>query len=150
MKGTRQAEILRIIAEMEIETQEQLLEELSVRGIQTTQATISRDIKQLHVVKVLSDQGFYHYAVSEDRETLNQEERLRKIFRQCVVSFDFAQNIVVVNTMPGLASAAAAALDGMDRPDMMGSLAGDDTVILIMRTTEAAEQFCQDIHTMLQ
>ncbi|MCD8331981.1 MAG: arginine repressor [Oscillospiraceae bacterium] len=150
MKETRQAEILRIIAEMEIETQEQLLEELSRRGIQTTQATVSRDIKQLHIVKILSDQGFYHYAVSENRETLNQEERLRKIFRQCVISFDFAQNIVVVNTMPGLASAAAAALDGMNRPDMMGSLAGDDTAILIMRTTEAAERFCQDIHTMLQ
>ncbi len=150
MKESRQAEIIHIITEMEIETQEQLLEELSRRGFQTTQATISRDMKQLHISKVLSERGIYYYAASDGREAEDREERLRKIFRQCVVSFDFAQNIVVINTMPGLASAAAAALDGMDRPDMMGSLAGDDTAILIMRTTEAAEGFCQDIHTMLQ
>ena len=150
MKESRQAEIIHIITEMEIETQEQLLEELSRRGFQTTQATISRDMKQLHISKVLSGRGIHYYAASDGREAEDREERLRKIFRQCVVSFDFAQNIVVINTMPGLASAAAAALDGMDRPDMMGSLAGDDTAILIMRTTEAAEGFCQDIHTMLQ
>lgn len=150
MKGTRQTEILRIITNAEIETQEQLLEELAKRGIQTTQATISRDIKQLHILKVLTDRGTYHYAVPGEKETLDMGERLRTIFRQCVISFDFAQNIVVINTMPGLASAAAAALDGMERPDMIGSLAGDDTAILIMRTTEAAERFCQDIHAMLQ
>ena len=71
-------------------------------------------------------------------------------FRECVTSFDVAQNIVVINTMPGLASAAAAALDGMEIPSMVGSLAGDDTAILIMRTNEAAEEFCDKIHEMLK
>lgn len=150
MKGTRQAEILRIISEVEVETQEQLLDELSRRGIHATQATISRDIKQLHLIKELTGQGTYKYVVSDRKTSLNFAERLRTIFRESITSFDVAQNIVVINTMPGLASAAAAALDSMDIPNMVGSLAGDDTAILIMRTNEAAEKFCQNIHEMLK
>ena len=150
MKGMRQAEILRIISEVDVETQEQLLDELSKRGIKATQATISRDIKQLHLVKEPARQGAYNYVESNQKAGINFAERLRTIFRECVTSFDYAQNIVVINTMPGLASAAAAALDGMDIPHMVGSLAGDDTAILIMRTTEAAEEFCQEIHEMLK
>lgn len=150
MKGTRQAEILRIIAEMEVETQEQLLDELARRGIHATQATISRDIKQLHLIKELTGRGAYKYVISDRKTSLNFAERLRTIFRECVTSFDYAQNIVVINTMPGLASAAGAALDGMEIPHMVGSLAGDDTAILIMRTNEAAEEFCQKIHEMLK
>jgi transcriptional regulator of arginine metabolism len=150
MKGTRQAEILRIIDEVEVETQEQLLDELSRHGIHATQATISRDIKQLHIIKELTGKGTYKYVVSNQRTSLNFAERLRTIFRECVTSLDFAQNIVVINTMPGLASAAAAALDNMELPDMVGSLAGDDTAILIMRTTQAAEEFCQNIHEMMK
>lgn len=150
MKGTRQSEILRIISEVEVETQEQLLDELSKRGIKATQATISRDIKQLHLIKELAGQGTYKYVVSNRRTSLNYAERLRTIFRECVTSYDVAQNIVVVNTMPGLASAAAAAIDGMEIPDMVGSLAGDDTAILIMRTNAAADEFCTTIHEMLK
>ena len=150
MKGARQAEILRIIAEVEVETQEQLLDELAKRGIRATQATVSRDIKQLHLIKELTGQGAYKYVMSERRDSLNFAERLRTIFREGVTSFDVAQNIVVINTMPGLASAAAAALDGMEIPDMVGSLAGDDTAILIMRDSEKAEAFCDEIHKMLQ
>ena len=149
MKEKRQAEILRIIAQVEVETQEQLLEELAKHGINATQATISRDIKQLHLIKELTTHGTYKYVVSDRKTSLNYAERLRTIFRECVVSYDFAQNIVVINTMPGLAPAAGAALDGMEIPDMVGSLAGDDTAILIMRTNESAATFCQNIHEML-
>lgn len=150
MKGTRQSEILRIIGEVEVETQEQLLEELSKREIRATQATISRDIKQLHLIKELTGHGTYKYVVSDRKTSMNYAERLRTIFRECVTSYDVAQNIVVINTMPGLASAAAAALDGMEIPDMVGSLAGDDTAILIMRTNDAADEFCTTIHEMLK
>lgn len=150
MKGTRQAEILRIISEVEVETQEQLLDELSKRGIRATQATISRDIKQLHLIKELGGHGEYKYVVSNRKASMNFAERLRTIFRECVISYDVAQNIVVINTMPGLASAAAAALDGMEIPEMVGSLAGDDTAILIMRTNEDADGFCKNIHEMLK
>ena len=150
MKSKRQQEILRIIGEKEIETQDQLLSELRVRGVQSTQATISRDIKELHLVKELTGYGVYKYAVSERKTSLNFAGRLRTIFKEGVTSFDLAQNIVVIKTMPGLASAACAALDGMDIPDMVGSLAGDDTAILIMRTNEAAVAFCDEIHKMLK
>lgn len=150
MKSKRQTEILHIIETVDVETQDQLLAELRARGIDSTQATISRDIKELHLIKELTGYGTYKYVVSERRLSLNFAGRLRNIFKEGVTSFDLAQNIVVVKTMPGLAAAAGAALDGMEIPDMVGSLAGDDTVILIMRTNEAAAEFCTEIHTMLK
>lgn len=150
MKSKRQKEILRIIAEMDVETQDQLLEQLKADGIASTQATISRDIKELHLVKELTKDGIYKYVVSERKSSLNFAERLLTIFREGVTSFDVAQNIVVVKTMPGLAAAAGAALDGMEIPDIVGSLAGDDTVVIIMRTSESASEFCAEIHNLLK
>ena len=150
MKSKRQEEILRIIDEVDVETQDQLLEQLRLRGVTSTQATISRDIKELHLIKELTGYGTYKYVVSERKTSLNFAGRLRTIFKEGVTSFDMAQNIVVVKTMPGLASAACAAVDGMEIPDLVGSLAGDDTALLIMRTNEAAAEFCNEIHKMLK
>lgn len=150
MKSKRQEEILRIIEEVDVETQDQLLEQLRLRGVTSTQATISRDIKELHLIKELTGYGTYKYVVSERKTSLNFAGRLRTIFKEGVTSFDMAQNIVVVKTMPGLASAACAAVDGMEIPDLVGSLAGDDTALLIMRTNEAAAEFCNEIHKMLK
>lgn len=150
MKSKRQQEILRIIEDRDVETQDQLLSELKSRGMQATQATISRDIKELHLVKELTGYGTYKYAVSERKASLNHAGRLRTIFKEGVTSFDLAQNIVVLRTMPGLASAACAAIDGMEIANLVGSLAGDDTAILIMRTNEAAQEFCNEIHKMLK
>ena len=150
MKGKRQQEIIRIIEEHDVETQDQLLAELRERGVQSTQATISRDIKELHLIKELTGFGTYRYAVSERKVSLNLAGRLRTIFKEGVTSFDVAQNIVVLKTMPGRASAAAAAIDGMEIADLVGSLAGDDTAILIMRTNESAIEFCDEIHKMLK
>lgn len=149
MKAKRQQEILRIIGEQDVETQEQLLAELKAQGMESTQATISRDIKELHLVKELTGYGAYKYAVSERKVSLNFAGRLRTIFKEGVTSFDAAQNIVVLKTMPGLASAAGAAIDGMEISDLVGSLAGDDTVVLILRTNEAAITFCNEVHKML-
>ena len=149
MKSKRQQEILDIVAQRDIETQEQLLDALKERGVSTTQATISRDIKQLHLVKELTAGGIYKYAVSQRKTALNNVGRLQTIFRQGVTSYDMAQNILVLRTMPGLASAAAAAIDAMEIPELVGSLAGDDTVILIMRTNGSAEEFCEEIREML-
>lgn len=149
MKNDRQAMILEIIGQENIETQEQLLTRLQARGFRCTQATISRDIKQLHLMKEPVGQGVYKYAVSGNRTTLNVAAKLRTIFRECIVSIDYAQNIVVVKTMPGLANGACSALDNMDMNDIVGSLAGDDTALLVMRNTEAAELLCQEIKDML-
>ena len=149
MKRARQAEILNIIQAVDVETKEQLLDELKARGFSATQATISRDIKELRLVKELSGGG-YRYASSERKGLADSDARLRNIFKEGVTSVDRAQNIVVVRTMPGLASAACSALDSMEIPGMVGSLAGDDTGILIMRDNDAAERFNQEVHKLLK
>ena len=149
MKNQRQEYLLQIIAEETVETQEQLLERLQERGIRSTQATISRDIKELHLIKEPVGHGVYKYAVSGNRTRLNFAEKLRTIFRESITSIDSAQNIVVIKTMPGLAPAAASALDNMDLSDIVGSLAGDDTAFLLMRDTESAASFCEEIKDML-
>ena len=150
MKNDRQSMILEIISQENIETQEQLLVRLQERGITSTQATISRDIKELHLVKERTARGTYKYVVSLHRGRTDLANRLQTIFRESVTSFDMAQNLIVLKTMPGLANAAAAALDGMDIPNMVGSIAGDDTAVLIMRSNEYAEQFCHEIRLMLK
>ena len=150
MKNARQEEIVKIIQSMEIETQDQLLEVLRSRGFSTTQATISRDIKELRMVKELTGSGGYRYAMADRKSSAASDTRLRNIFKEGVVSAEVAQNIVVVRTMPGLASAACSALDGMEIEGMVGSLAGDDTGILIMRDNASAQQFVGEIHKLLK
>lgn len=149
MKNDRQAIILDLIAKQDIETQNQMMEALAARGVRSTQATISRDIKELRLVKEAAPNGGYRY-VSPMRE--NRQEhlpRLHKIFRESVVSCDTAQNLVVIRTLPGLASAAASALDSTEIPNMVGTLAGDDTVFLAMRTADDAVAFCREIEEMV-
>ena len=150
MKNIRQREIMNIVQSMDIDTQEQLLAELRARGFTTTQATISRDIKELRLVKELTGSGSYRYTLSERKTSSASDTRLRNIFKEGVVSVDVAQNIVVVRTMPGLASAACSALDAMDIDGMVGSLAGDDTGILIMRDNTSAQRFSSEVHKLLR
>ncbi len=149
MKNDRQEKLLQIISEENIETQEQLLQRLEARGVRSTQATISRDIKQLHLIKEPTGFGTYRYAVSTHRTRLNFAEKLRNIFRECVLSVDYAQNLVIVKTMAGLASAAASALDGMENEEIVGSIAGDDTVLVVLRDTESAADFCAQMREQL-
>ncbi|MBD5151689.1 MAG: arginine repressor [Oscillibacter sp.] len=150
MKNDRQRRILEIVEREPIDTQELLQQRLLEQGISCTQATISRDIKQLHLIKEPIGQGRYRYTVSSQRNRLNVADKLRSIFRESIVSVDYAQNIIVIKTMAGLANAAAAALDGMSIADMVGSLAGDDTALLVMKDTESARSFCEEIHEMLK
>lgn len=150
MKNDRQEKLLQIISEENIETQEQLLQRLEARGVRSTQATISRDIKQLHLIKEPTGFGTYRYAVSTHRTRLNFAEKLRNIFRECVLSVDHAQNIVVLKTMSGLAAAAASALDGMENDELLGSIAGDDTVFVVLRDNESAADFCKQMREQLQ
>jgi len=149
MKEKRQARILEIIAEGGIETQEQLLDELRRSGFQSTQATISRDIKELRIVKELTPMGTYRYAASSGETAGVFSSRLNTIFRECVTSYDYAQNIVVVKTMPGLANAACSTVDAMNLSVVLGSLAGDDTAFIVMRDAAAAAAFCAEIKKIL-
>ena len=149
MKNNRQTMILDIIAKENVETQEQLLEHLRQRGITSTQATISRDIKQLHLVKEPAGHGAYKYAVSNTRARLNVADKLRTIFHESITSVESAQNIVVFKTLSGLAGGACEALDHMDVNGMRGTLAGENTVFVVMKDTASAETFCQEIREML-
>ena len=124
MKNNRQSMILDIIAKEHIETQEQLLEQLRQRGVASTQATISRDIKQLRIIKELGSTGAYRYSVSAKPVEHTFSAKLNIIFKQCLTSVEHAQNILVIKTMPGLASAACSALDKMNIPEIVGTLAG--------------------------
>ena len=149
MKSQRQAKILEIISNKSIETQEQLLAELQAEGFRGTQATISRDIKELRIVKELTSLGTYRYTISASDLGSSFSARLNTIFRECVISFDYAQNIIVVRTLPGLASAAGSAIDAMNLHSIVGTLAGDDTVMIVMRDTNAAATLCGEIKSLL-
>ena len=149
MKSQRQAKILEIISNKNVETQEQLLQELQEAGFRGTQATVSRDIKELRIVKELTSLGNYRYTTSSNELSGTFSARLNTIFRECVVSFDYAQNIIVIRTLPGLANAAASAIDAMNMSTVVGSLAGDDTVMIVMRDMNAAASFCSEIKSLL-
>ena len=150
MKSKRQEKILELIAQYAIETQEELLERLSECGIPSTQATVSRDIKQLHLVKEPTGQGRYRYAVSVQKSKLNFAEKLRTIFRECVLSVEAAQNLVVLKTIEGMAQGAAFALDNMGDTDIVGTLAGDDTILLVFHDNVRALDFCEQVKQMLR
>ena len=149
MKTQRQAKIMEIISTKDIETQEQLLQSLQEAGFYSTQATISRDIKELRIVKELTSFGTYRYTTSAKDGTHTFSTRLNTIFRECITGFDYANNIIVVKTMPGLAGAAASAIDGMNMSVVVGTIAGDDTVLIVMRDQNAAATFCGEIRNLL-
>ncbi len=149
MKAKRQAKIMEIISNINVETQEQLLEKLQEAGFTSTQATISRDIKELRIVKELTSFGTYRYTTATKEVPTSFSTRLNTIFRECVTDFDYAQNIIVIHTLPGLANAAASALDAMHMSVVLGTLAGDDTVMVVMRDTNAAAAFCGEIKNLM-
>jgi len=149
VKTKRQAKILEIVSSRNVETQEQLLQELQDAGFYCTQATVSRDIRELRIVKELTGSGVYRYATPTKEVGGTFTGRLNTIFRECVTGFDYAQNLVVIHTLPGLASAAGSAVDAMEMSFVLGTLAGDDTVMIVMRDTNAAATFCGDIKKLL-
>ena len=149
MKSQRQAKIMEIISNRNVETQEQLLAELQAAGFRSTQATISRDIKELRIVKEMTSFGTYRYTASPDEVSGTFSMKLNTIFRECITSFDYAQNMIVIHTLPGLASAAASAIDAMNMSVVLGTIAGDDTVFIVMRDNNAAAVFCGEIKSLL-
>ena len=146
MKEGRQKKILNIISRYDVETQTPLIDYLKEAGVKSTQATISRDIKELRLIKELSPRGTYRY-VSAPAEVTDHSLRLQAIFHESVTSCVRAQNIVVVKTLPGAASAAAAAIDRMNIKDLAGSIAGDDTAMFVMHDNETAEKLLQEIES---
>ena len=150
MTTKRQAKIIEIISNTNVETQEQLLKALEEAGFTSTQATISRDIKELRIVKELTSLGTYRYSVSEKDAPPALTDRLNTIFRECVTSIDYAENIIVIHTLAGMANAAGAALDAMKINVVLGTLAGDDTVMIVMRDANSAAAFSGEIKAVVR
>ena len=145
MKSTRQNIILQIISEQEIETQNQLMDVLAQHGVSSTQATLSRDIKELYLYKEPLGGGRSRYAVSNKADHIDNTKRLKLILNECCVSADCAGIVVVLKTLPGLADAAGAALDAMRLPDMLGCISGNDSVAVIARNEQDASRLCGEL-----
>lgn len=149
MKTVRQVAILDIIEKKEIETQEELASALNARGIRVTQATVSRDIKELRLLKVLTPSGKYKYATGDQADN-NLTDRFIRMLAESLLSVSSANNLIVVKTLSGSANVAAEALDSMHWPEVLGTLAGDNTVLLIIRSNEETITVTSRIREMMK
>lgn len=149
MKYTRQKKILEIIESKEIETQEELSDELKKQGLNVTQATVSRDIKELRLVKTLAGDGKYKYAILSDQDNV-LSGRLVEILKNSIVSVDYAGNILVMKTLIGSAQAAAAAIDAVGLDEIVGTIAGDDTIFLLIRDANKIEEIIEHFRELMK
>ena len=149
MKSLRHEAILKIIAEREIDTQEGIQSCLKELGYDVTQATVSRDIKSLDLVKVMTADGRYRYSQKISEQSRREVVKYRAIFVEAVLRVDSAQNIVAVKCHTGMGNAACAAMDMMELPGVVGTLAGDDTVFILMRDEALAKSLEHRIGEML-
>lgn len=152
MKSQRHLKILEIIAERNVETQEELTRLLREQGFGATQATVSRDIKELRLVKVAAgknegDATNYKYAVNPSRDDTDfrLSTKLKSVLSDSITKLDYAGNIAVIRTYAGMASACGAAIDAMNMAEILGSVAGDDTIIVVMRTEDDAREFIKKL-----
>ncbi|WP_378955558.1 arginine repressor [Pelosinus sp. sgz500959] len=140
MKALRHATIREIVENNVIETQEDLAEALSQREIKVTQATVSRDIKELMLIKVPADEGRYRYAFPVENNIAFLQPRMERIFQDSVVGMDYSGNIIVIKTLPGTAQAVAAAIDNTKWPDIIGTVAGDDNILVVVKPIDAVSK----------
>jgi len=133
MKVARQSLIIDIIRNNSVETQEELAEMLKQRGVAVTQATVSRDIKELSLIKIPTEDGRYRYSLPPEDAWVNSMERARRLFRDSLISMDYSENIIVVKTLTGNANAVADIIDNMPWPEVVGTVAGDDTIFVVVR-----------------
>ncbi|MDI3540772.1 Arginine repressor [Koleobacter methoxysyntrophicus] len=148
MKANRHIKILEIIESKPIETQEELAEELKKQGFNVTQATVSRDIKELRLIKVLTENNRYKYALPEV-QTNAVSEKLVRMFKESITGFDFSENLIVIKTLSGAANAAAAAIDGLHWKEIVGTIAGDDTILVIARSKAVVKDLLERFNNLM-
>ena len=149
MKGNRQKKILEIITRYHIETQDDLIEHLLMEGFSVTQATVSRDIRELQLNKVMTGKGSYRY-VAPKKEEMVAGMKINAALVDSIISVDYAQNLVVVHTLPGLAQAVAAGIDNLALAEVLGCVAGDDTILVVTRSEEASKNVSERIRVMMK
>ena len=150
MKGQRHIKIREILSAMEIETQDDLVESLRNAGLVVTQATVSRDIKELHLIKVGLQDGRYKYSLPIDQQRVNPMQRLKRALLDHFVHIDCTNNLVVLKSMPGTANAIGSMIDNLEWPEIMGTICGDDTILIICRSQEQSELTVNQILGMMQ
>ncbi|MDR2940044.1 MAG: arginine repressor [Clostridiales bacterium] len=148
MKIKRQSKIIEIIKNNDIETQEELADKLRAEGFLVTQATVSRDIRELNLSKIATPAGTQKYIILNPSDTTFLD-KLYRIFRDAVVSMDYAQNIVVIKTLDGMAMAVAAALDAMGKPEVVGTIAGDDNIFCVLKSEGNAITFIEKLNDIM-
>jgi transcriptional regulator of arginine metabolism len=148
MKAQRHIKIREIIATKDIETQEELVEELKKAGYNVTQATVSRDIKELHLVKVPTNNGRYKYSLPADQR-FNPLQKLKRMLTESFVGIEKSENLIVMKTLPGNANAVGALIDNLDWPEIIGTIAGDDTILIICQDREKVPELVNRFIDML-
>ena len=146
----RQRAVLEIITQQVISTQGQLASELRKRGYQVTQATVSRDIKELGLVKVPAGGGTYRYALAGGQQLGEAFARMQRLFRDSVIGLDYSEHLVVVRTLPGAAHAVASCIDSVRWPEIIGTVAGDDTILVVVKPKQAASQVVQKFRDLMK
>ena len=149
MKKNRQHKILELIAKYEIDTQDELIDYLDKEGFAVTQATVSRDIRELDIVKVTTSKGTYKYTASRASSEGKRTASLASALVDCVYSVNFAQNIIVLKTTPGMSNPVAVAIDKLDESRILGCVAGDDTIIVVTTDNEAAYEIGSNVKRLL-
>ena len=149
MKRKRHVKILELIENFDIDTQESLQQKLLECGFDVTQATVSRDIKGLKLVKILSSSGEYKYSVPPNLKEKNPLSMLISLFSESVVAIDYAMNMVVIKCHVGMANAVCAKLDSADFQNIVGTLAGDDTIFVVMRTENDAVRLVENLNNLI-
>lgn len=148
MKTLRQMKILEIIRTERVRTQEELADRLRRAGLSVTQATVSRDIKELKLVKAPSADGDAYYSQPQEAGGASEFERFRRIMRDSIVSVDYSENIIVVKTLTGTAMAVGAALDALPWPEKVGAVAGDDAILVVIKPKEAVPDVLRRLREM--
>lgn len=150
MKVSRQKKIQEIIESRQIETQSELALELKKQGFQVTQATISRDIKELGLIKIPTGPNSSKYSMPIRVAPGNMVERMKRMFRDNVIRVDFSENLIVIRTLPGSAQAVASCIDHMEWEEILGTVAGDDTILLIIKPKEAVTEMIEKLEKLMK
>lgn len=148
LKNYRQTKIKAIIEAQTIETQEELAAALKEQKIEVTQATVSRDIKELHLVKIPYGHGKYRYSYPLDVQQVHSETKMQRIFQETVTKIDYSENIIVIKTHPGSSGSVALVLDNAQWPEIIGTLAGDDTVLVVIKDKNTVPDIAEKLKTM--
>jgi transcriptional regulator of arginine metabolism len=150
MKSERQARILELISKFEIETQDDMMNRLRDEGFAVTQATVSRDLRELQLTKSLTARGTYRYSVNSVKNSMRNNSKLSSAMADSITHVVYSMNNVVIKTYPGMAQAVASGIDAMNMQDILGSVAGDDTIIIITKNTESSVQIRDRILEMMK